>query len=345
MHMDRRRLLALASSGLALGIAGCSEEGTIGTPDGEDEEEDDPADSTATEEASEADSSTFELGETAVYRESDDDELAFTPRDADLKDALVYSNSSSLYSEVPDQSGRTFLRVEVEAENTGSEPVDVPADPPLTIDGKQYETTFTSAYSNSSYDQFQEIQPGASVSGWLVYEIEPSDGTGELIADFDQFSESTTATWRIDVGSLERETYDYPDLSAGDTLEFGTEDRRFSIGPTSVEEAQSYTYSSSDYTFEEEPDSGDKFVFVTLSAENVGDERVTVPSTFDISLIAGTSESDVSYYSGDRTEYEGGEISPGIAREGILLFEVDESATSYELAVELTSEITARWNL
>lgn len=47
---------------------------------------------------------------------------------------------------------------------------------------------------------------------------------------------SGTAEWRIDLGSLERETFEYEDLSVGETAEIGTAERRFAIGPTATEE-------------------------------------------------------------------------------------------------------------
>lgn len=343
MRLNRRSLLALASSGLAASVAGCSDDGTVGTPDDDDDEEE----SNGTEESTDTDDSAFTLGDTAVYR-NDREELSLTPLNARLLDVILYTSSysNSLSTEAPEQSGQTFLTIEVKAENTGSEPLMLPGDPVLVLDGTQYETIYTSAYSDTGYDQYREIQTGVSVTGWLVYEIAPSDSTARLIANFEEFTSLTRAGWRIDLGSLDRETLEYEDLSMGETAEFGTEDQRYTIGPTDIREAQSYTYSySSDrYEYEEEAADGDKFVFVTIAAENVGSKRVSVPDTYDISFIAGNSQHSVGYYQG-QDEYEGGEIAPGIVRDGVVVFEVDESVSSYELQIDLSNDVTATWSL
>jgi|GEM_PF-2254646 hypothetical protein len=345
MALDRRTILAVLSSGVAASIAGCSDDGTVGTPN--DDDDDDEEDSNGTEQSSETDDSGFELGETAVYR-NDQEELSFTPMSARLRDLLVYtgSYSNSLSTEAPEQAGHTFLTIEVEAENTGNEPLSLPGDPVLVLDGTQYETTYTGAYSGTGYDQYREIQTGVSVSGWLVYEIEPSESAARLIANFDEFSDSTTAEWGIDLGSLDRETWEYENLSMGDQAEFGIEDQRFTIGPTAIRETQSYTYtySSGGYEYEDEAATGSKFVLVTIAAENVGSQQVDVPDTYDMSLIAGNSQYSAGYYSG-QGGYEGGEIAAGIVRDGLVVFEVDESASSYELQIELTNDITASWSL
>ena len=157
---------------------------------------------------------------------------------------------------------------------------------------------------------------------------------------------SGTAEWRIDLGSLERETFEYEDLSTSETAEIGTTERRFAIGPTATEETQSYTCSSSSGSYEcnHEAAAGSEFFLVTISAENVGSERVAVPSTWDTSIVTDNSQYEEGYCSG-RDEYRGGGISPGIVREGAVLFEVDESTSSYELRIELTGDITANWTL
>ena len=102
--------------------------------------------------------------------------------------------------------------------------------------------------------------------------------------------------------------------------------------------------SSGSYEYDDEAAAGSKFILVTISAENVGSERVAVPSTWDMSLITGDSQYGEGYYSGG-DEYRGGGISPGMVREGVVLSEVDESASSYELRIELTGGITASWTL
>ena len=113
----------------------------------------------------------------------------------------------------------------------------------------------------------------------------------------------------------------------------------------SAEESQLYTYGSGQFDYEQTPAEGNKYVFVTVRAENTGQSIVSVPTTYDLSLISESSQFSSEFYRGDQTVYEGGEISPGINREGIVLFEVPESASSYQLQANLTREIGATWDL
>jgi len=330
--MDRRRYLTGITTTAALGLAGCSSDTSVSNPD---ESGTDTGDRSA---------GTFSLNETAIFRSGDGEELSYTPVGARVDDVLLYQSGSSIYSTSPDSSDRVYLSVEIEAENTGSESVDLPQSPTVQLSGTQYESTTTRAYGENEYDPYQEVRPGATTGGWIVYPIEYAESTAKLSADFQSFSDVATAEWEFEVSDLVRRTYDRTGLNLREAAEISTGDHGYLVMPTEVEETQSYEYGSS-YTFTEEAGTGNKFVLVTLQSENTGEGTISIPTSRDISLRAGSSQYEAENYRKDNEEYDGGDIAPGIVREGVVQFEVDESVSAYELQVRLTDDITATWNL
>ena len=351
MKFTRRDLLKFSSVGIVAGLAGCGEDAEVVTENqddnsgNEDGQNGNSDNSQNPDQQTDQQSTTFEFGETAVYTSGDASELAITPTQAQLRDSLIYTTSNSVFSEVPDSSEQAYLTIQVEAENRGSESVRTPSSVVFTHDGSQYDVTYTQKYSNSTFVNYSEIQPGAATTGWVVFMIQPNDSEGRLIAEFTAFEDAPVAEWTVDVGGLDQITRDYSGLSAGETATIGTGTTQYSTTAVSAAETQSYTYGSGQFDYEQTPAEGNKYVFVTVRAENTGQSMVRVPTTYDLSLISGSSQYSSGLYRGDQTVYEGGEISPGITREGIIQFEVPESASSYQLQANLTREISAMWDL
>lgn len=340
MEFSRRRLLLLSSAGVA-GLAGCSET-SVNSPDGQDGTN---GGSDGDSESGGTQGGSFELGQTAEFTVGEDTAIDFTPTRAILHEAFVYSTSGSLFSEVPERSGRLFLTIEIKAKNTGSESFRPPSTIVFTSGGTQYDLTYTSAYSESSFAQYSEIQPGASRTGWVVFEIPSSATKGSLIAEFQTVTGSATGKWSVDLSDADKKILDIEELSSGESASIGTETTSYSMSALSVEETQSYDYSIDEYSYTEEAGDGKKFILVTVQSENTGERTVSVPSTYGMSLISDGSQYDAGRYRDDDDAYEGGEISSGITRRGIVQFEVPESASSYTLQADLTQDLKATWEL
>lgn len=358
MNISRRQLLLISSAGIA-GLAGC-EETEVNTPADQDDSDGSNSDGSSGDGSSGDGSSgdggggedqnndgnqggTFELGQTAKFSVGEDTTINFTPTSAILHEALIYASSGLIFSEIPESSDRLFLAVEIVAENTGGESFRPPSSIVFTTGGTQYDTTFTSTYSDSSFAQYSEIQPGASRTGWVVFEIPSGASEGSLVAEFQTISGSATGVWSIDLSNVDRQTLDIKGLSLGETAEIGTDRTSYSVAAVSAEETQLYDYSSGDYEFTQEAGEGMKYVLVTVQASNTGERAVSIPGSFQMSLISGNSQYDADLYRDTNDAYEGGEISSGITREGIVQFEVPQSASSYTFQVNLTQDLTATW--
>lgn len=350
MKFTRRRLLEYSSAGLFTALAGCASDDEVNrqtTDQGSAEPSQSTSpDSTQSETETNTTESTreavAELGETLVYT-SGDKELAFTVSQAALQDAIVTARSGRLSSTVPDNRDHTFLRLFVELENQGSERVTAPGSLVFSTDGTQYEPTYT-GFTENEYESYKEILPNNRTSGWLIFSVPPQAAEGRLIVNFSNFGDAVTGEWVLNLGDLERETFDFTGKSKGDIITFGTDATQYQIGAIAVEQTQSYTYTSNDYEYEEEASEGNKFVLVTVNAENTGETSVYLPSIYDMSLRTGSSQFEPNLYLGDGA-YEGGEVSTGIQREGKVLFEVPQAASSFTFQTNLTRNISASWSL
>lgn len=337
--MNRRQLLKTSSVGVLGGLAGCSSSVSTPTQDrsggngGSNREEDMP------------ESETFDgLGKTAIYRRGEDSRLRITPAEARFEDAILTARSSRISSQTPENPDHSFLLVRIDLENTGSETVTAPGEITVRIDGSQYDSSYTSPPDGESYSNYNEIHPESSQTGWVVYEVPPvTDGPGEIIIQGSGIN-AATATWTVDLSSLDRVEHDYTGMSLSRGTQFGTESIKFSIVAADIETTNGYTYSGSgDYEFEAEPGDGDQFALAHIQAENTGENPVTVPTVYDMSLIAGNSQADAGRYRRESDAYEGGEIASGVVREGYVQFEIPESASPSEFRVSLTRDLTATW--
>lgn len=340
--MDRRRFLQLSGVFGAGGLAGCmqfefDEDAEVSTPTSTDDgstSEPDGGDQTETGTGN-------ALGEwVTFYREDEDVELTVSAVDAYLSNAFIYSSRNSIFSDVP-TGDRLYLAINVEMENVGSEPANRPGEIGLVIDGSQYDTVFSSAFDENDFEPFGELQPGVSTSEWAVFEIPPSDSQARFFMEWG-FVEPVSASWQIDLGGIERRMSEYSALTVGESISIGDEDLNYSMAVTNVEEAQQYTYEGVVDESVEEADAGHKFVFTELEVENTGTGQVRLPSKFDVTLVGGNQQFDYVVYYGDG-EYEGGEVSSGIIRQGLVPFEIPTEINDYEIQVELTSDLHASW--
>jgi len=365
MQSDRRSFLRYCSAGVAAVIAGCNEQGEVTNPTETDlvsptsgtrsqgvrstpqpTETDSPM-PTATATPTVTGTSTpqdtvAQLGETLFYTRGDE-ELAFTVSQASLHDVFNQSRSGTLYSFVPENEDHVFLRMLIEVENKGDERVITPGELVFVMGGTQHEITFRGT-SEGRYQPNNELVPDTSTSGWLHFSIPPSGEVGRLIVDFNRFGEAVTGEWVIDSGDLDRATHDYTEMEVGQQVPFGTDSTNYQVGVTDIEETLSYTYTSNGYDFEATADEGNKFVLVSVRAENTGETDASLPSTVDMSLVSGSTQTDESYYRASPA-YEGGEVAPGVERQGSIEFEVPETASNYTLRMDLTRHITATWDL
>lgn len=281
------------------------------------------------------------LNETAVFSEGADGRLEFTPVVARMQDYIVSATSGRLSTAGPENAGHTILLIGVVVENTGSVPVNAPGETYFVLDGQQYESSYITGAENR-YDDYHEVQPDSWTSGWIRFEIPPSDDDGRLIVRASSFREFHRAAWTVDLSSLERTTFDYTGNEPGERVEWGTENTNYRIGVTDAERSSGYAYSINGYSFEETPSPENVFALVGVSVENTGQTQVNIPSRYDMSLIADSFQIDAERYSGDDA-YEGGTISPGLTREGIVQFEVPKPASDCTFQITLTDNLRATW--
>jgi len=120
------------------------------------------------------------------------------------------------------------------------------------------------------------------------------------------------------------------------TLELGetyTNPDSIALSASEIDFQPEYSYDSGNYIYTEQPSDGRKFAFLKFSAENTGNSPRPAPLQVDVAMIIDDGQYEPIVYYGDREAYEGGDIQPGIVREGTILYEVPESATKDEIRV------------
>ncbi|WP_181684664.1 DUF4352 domain-containing protein [Halorhabdus salina] len=262
-----------------------------------------------------------------------------------MQDALVWATSGRLSSTVPQTSGHTYLLVTVNVENTGGEAVYVPTTAAFLLNGNQYDITYSSGLNQQSYNGFQEVQPGSSRTGVALFSVPPKQMEGQFVLQSTSaYGDDPTAIWNINLGEIEHETFDYSDLGLESGIQFGAGNSLYRLSLQDWTTNNGYTYTTGDFEQEHTPSDGNKFVICEVYAENVGENPVRIPGTYSMSLIAGNSQVDAGIYRAENERYQGGEIAPGIVRQGKILFEVPSSASEYTFRTSLTGNITASWS-
>jgi len=203
-----------------------------------------------------------------------------------------------------------------------------------TLEAPMYSRIADTEWEQTGTWTFENVGPGAEqteqgADGWhhnYLYEY------GYSLGDFDTTVSVETTPFRTTVG----ETYPAPN---------GVE-----VTVTEIRLTARYQYEDydGDTVAKEAPD-GSQWALVTLRAENTGDGGADLPSTFDVNIIAGQSQYEEAYIDKDENQYDGGEVQPGIVREGWIAYELPDDIATGDVEVVWTGlpnggEITAIWS-
>lgn len=104
--------------------------------------------------------------------------------------------------------------------------------------------------------------------------------------------------------------------------------------------------------FPSEPDEGYQYALLEFEATNNSDEAERLPRAWmDFQLLHNGSQYDTATVLGleEYEEYDGGEVQPGVTREGVVVFEVPEDTDESDLDLVwhddfLGSNINIRWS-
>lgn len=349
--MERRRyLLALAAAGVA-STAGCAEDDAtveeVDDPPAEDSNETDStgeSDSgTATEETESDDTeqTVFEFGDTVEFS-NDDVSLEFRPHDARFRNVLIYNTGSFIQSEHPDND--LFLLIDVSMTNTGEESVGVPSELQLVAGSTQYNRTQFPFVFDQNYTGFEELRPGVTQEATVGFEISDTGEEASLFAEWSSLTDPVTTEWRLDLDTVERDLVDLTRLPVGRAAEIGTETARYRIAVQDVTFSETYTYDGFDGRETEQADPGRQWAQVGIGVENIGERSVSVPTRFDTQLIADGQQYSPTISRLSET-YSGGELAPGAATGGPLLFEIPDRVSNATVSIDLTTDLAASWEL
>lgn len=117
-----------------------------------------------------------------------------------------------------------------------------------------------------------------------------------------------------------------------------------------VEFQDSYTWQGgSGSQYKEQPSSGNKWAFVYVYAENDSGSTEYLPFSRDFTMRVGNSQYDEALIYKDDGKYEGGEVGPGVVREGWVCFEIPESVSRSDLTIDwfdstYEGEYGVRWS-
>jgi hypothetical protein len=363
--LDRRQYITLLGLSSVSAIAGCSEDSD---PDVEESNQDpetttdvnetDDGNEQSNDDGTEGDSSdgdngegdetdenddvgqeemVFSFGESAQFT-TEEQELLFRPYNARLTNAILEGERGGIYSTVPDDD--LFLVFDVDLENTGNQTVQAPGTAELVIGGTSYDLQLTYSRDNS-YDRYEELRSGVSATREMAFSIPDTTQEGSLFVDFGSY-ETVTAEWTLDLGGAERNIIDFSGNSIGQSITVSAGELSYDLTVADVELTKRYTYEASYGQVEETASSGSQWAIVTVQAENTGDQSVGVPSQFEMRAIANNQQFEPEIYLGD-SEYSGGSLSAGLVEDGIVVFEIPETANTPEIQFDITTELTATW--
>lgn len=125
-------------------------------------------------------------------------------------------------------------------------------------------------------------------------------------------------------------------LSYGESFT-NPEDMKVTCTGVDLQQAYQYKDYNGDTATERAPD-GKQWAFVNLRAENVGGSKEFTPLESDVSIVANNTQYDSQYINKEEGRYDGGEINPGIVREGWLCYEIPESLSKDDFTVVYSAE-------
>jgi hypothetical protein len=286
-----------------------------------------------------------QLGEFAYFA---DPEVAFTINSIKTSvDYISVSDSGYISVDKPSESDYGYLWLYFSAENIDNEMADSPSTSwmRLLVSGTEMSEDTPSYSMSGLYDGYAKINPGAKNEGWIIYSIPKNAKNVQFIYEFS----NGFATWNISSSQLVFQERDFNDLADGQSINFGSDTDYYKISITHDKTVDSYEYQSSysDYVYTENAKSGNKFVFITVTVENMGTTKINVPTPYDMKLIAGGKQySNKGYYGENSYQDVSGDIYPGIKGVGSVVFEVDDSISDAIVIVELAyGGLEAQWNI
>jgi uncharacterized repeat protein (TIGR01451 family) len=79
---------------------------------------------------------------------------------------------------------------------------------------------------------------------------------------------------------------------------------------------------------------GQQYAFVDVTAENASGSSEYIPFDQDFTVRVGSSQYDAAFISRERGMYDGGQVGPGVVREGEIAYEIPEGVSQVEITVE-----------
>lgn len=326
MTRSRRSLLA-TSAGLALagclGLSGSGE--TSNPPAGTEETPGEPLE--------------FSFGEGAVFTNDEGLQIAVRMLNPLLRETVPVVRDGAVIVDSPEET-RYFLFVTVEVANEGEIAFKPPGGLSFRTDGRAVDRTFIQT-PGQKYRDIGNLAPGESATGTIAFQAPEDFETGAVSLRFRTLVESPPARWTFGTDDVPTHTTDLSADGLGETITVGKDAFAYAFTPTSVRTTTAYT--DDDGREHTAPD-GSQFVLLDVRAENVGEEPVKLPTPYDVRL-----EADGTVHR--RGQYEGGggypgrvELTPpGGALEGVLLYEVPSSASSFTIRLAVGNETFAEW--
>lgn len=195
----------------------------------------------------------------------------------------------------------------------------------------------TAVYVKTADTDFTEV-------GTIELEI-PAGGTATYESDTGTLRYITRATYRFEALDLEQEIQ-----AVSRSLTFGESYRTpqdIVVTAHSIDLRDVYEYENYDgETATEEASSGSQWAFLEFEAANESGSSEFVPLEGDVSLIAGDTQYDSQYISKEDGKYEGGEVQPGITREGWIAYEIPSDLRVGDLEVAYSgSNFEGEWSV
>lgn len=331
MPPTRRTLLASVAAGPLL--AGCLGIGDYG-PDGSGEGAGGGGDGTP-EGALELD-----FGEGAVFTNDQGVKLAMTLSNPRLRETVAVVRDGEIAVDSPEDT-RYFLFVTATVANEGESPIEPPSGLFFRTDGEAVERTFIRT-PGPKYREIGELASGESATATIAFAAPADADAGTVSLRFQTLLESPPARWTFDYADVPTESADLQRDGLGDPITVGKAGYAYEFTPLEARLTGSYSYG--DGTEHAAPD-GSQFALVTVRAENVGDEPVKLPTPYTVRLAAGGSPIRAGRYERADERYPGrvDPTPPGEAIEGVLLYEVPESASSFTLRLAVGNQTFATW--
>jgi len=260
-------------------------------------------------------------------------------------DYVTVSDRGYIYTYKPDQPDYGYLWIHVSAENRGDTITEAPSDyyMKVLVSGIEMEKDIPT-YSIPDLYEGGYLNPGAKMEGWIIYAIPKNAKDVQFILKLS----NANAIWKIPNSKINFQERNLDNLSNGQSIIYGSDKDYFELSVLHKETRESYSYRSSygNWIYTEEASPGNKFIFINITAINLGSRKINVPCPYDMKLITGGKQySYVSYYGENSYRDACGDIYPGVTASGLVVFEVPKSVSEYILVVELSSKEEASWKI